>query len=68
MCPFKAGELVIYKPSDAGRGKSIMTDLADLRPGARYRVVRVDRDCVVLEGFESSPTGGLYWREFERVD
>jgi len=65
--PFKAGDIVVYKPSSRGRGKSVMTDLARLRPGERYKVTRVEKDTyLVLEGFESSPTGGLHWTEFER--
>jgi hypothetical protein len=63
--PFKAGDVVVYRPSPAGRGKSVMTDLKNLQAGQRYRVARVEReDFLVLEGFESSPTGGLHWTEF----
>ncbi len=55
-----------YRPTDNGRGKSLMTDLAALQPGGKYRVARVVQGLyVVLDGFESSPTGGLFWTEFE---
>ena len=64
-CPFKPGDWVIYKPTSRGRGQVIMTDLAELKPGERYRVARIDKkDYVVIEGFENSPGGGLYWTEF----
>jgi hypothetical protein len=64
--PFKAGDLVVYRPSAEGRGKVIVTDMASLQPGQRYRVIRVEEDAyLVLEGFEASPSGGLYWTEFE---
>jgi hypothetical protein len=65
-CPFKPGDLVIYRPSKTGAGKSAMTDLRLLRRGERYRIARVEKDAyLVLEGFEDSPTGGLHWSEFE---
>ncbi len=42
-----------------------MTDLADLQPGERYRVVEVHQlGYVVVAGFEASPGGGLHWTEF----
>jgi hypothetical protein len=67
-CPFKVGEYVLYKPSPEGRGRIIMTDLYDLKPGEEYKIIRVvDALYVVLEGFESSPGGGLYWTEFEKI-
>jgi len=67
-CPFNIGDTVIYKPSTRGRGQSIMTNLAALKPGEKYKVVRVDKgDYIVVEGFEDSPEGGLYWTEFVKV-
>jgi hypothetical protein len=67
QCPFKVGDFVIYRPSAIGRDKSTMTDLRALKPGSRYKVVRIDKGVyVVLEGYESSSAGGLYWSEFER--
>jgi hypothetical protein len=67
-CPFKVGDSVIYRPTAIGRDKSVMTDLGNLTPGGRYKVARIDKGAyVVLEGYESSPAGGLYWSEFERV-
>jgi hypothetical protein len=68
--PFKVGEFVIYRPSAVGGDKSVMTDLGDSRPGARYKIVRMDEEAyVVVEGHEASPAGGggLYWSEFERA-
>jgi len=66
--PFKAGDTVVYKPSSAGLSRSLMTDLAKLQPGKRYKVARIEKDAyLVLEGFASSPTGGLHWTEFQLV-
>ena len=65
--PFKAGDTVVYEPSDVGRGKVLMTDFERLEAGRSYKVVRIERDdYLVLEGFESSPGGGLFWTEFAR--
>jgi hypothetical protein len=64
-CPFKVGDIVIYKPTVRGRGLVAMTDLAKLEPGKKYKVARIDEGIsVVVEGFEDSPGGGLYWTEF----
>ena len=64
-CPFSVGQIVVYRPSERGRMQDINTDLADLVPGKAYRVVRIESDVyVVVEGFENSPGGGLYWTEF----
>jgi len=63
--PFKAGDTVIYRPSARGKGLVVMTDLAALQPGKRYKVARIDDGVfVVLEGFEDSMAGGLFWTEF----
>ena len=67
-CPFKVGDDILYKPSFEGLGQSVMTDLRALKPGKKYKVVQiVDDFYVVVEGFESSPGGGLYWTEFEKT-
>jgi hypothetical protein len=64
-CPFKVGDTVVYRPSRHGRGHVIMTDLAALKPGNKYKIVRIVNEvAVVIEGFENSPGGGLYWTEF----
>jgi hypothetical protein len=64
-CPFKAGDTVVYRPTHRGRGLVIMTDLAALIPGNKYKVLRIEREAyVVVEGFENSVGGGLYWTEF----
>jgi hypothetical protein len=42
-----------------------MTQWAALKPGERYKIVRIDRDAyVVPEGFENAVGGGVYWSEF----
>lgn len=64
-CPFKVGDIVAYRPSNKGRGAVVMTELAALIPGNKYKIVRIDNDiCVVVEGFENAAGGGLYWTEF----
>jgi len=64
-CPFKVGDTVVYRPSSRGRGLGVMTDLASLEPGNRYRIVRIDNEAyVVTEGFENAIGGGLLWTEF----
>jgi hypothetical protein len=65
-CPFKAGDWVTYKPSSRGRGLIIMTDLSRLIPNQKYKVSRIEgNDYIVVEGFENSVGGGLFWTEFE---
>ena len=64
-CPFKVGDTVIYKPSFRGRALDVMTGLAGLKPGEKYKVARIEKGYyVVVEGFENNPGGGLYWTEF----
>jgi hypothetical protein len=64
-CPFKAGDTVIYKPTHEGRGRIIMTDLAALEPGHKYKIMRIEKDAyIVPEGFEKAVGGGLFWTEF----
>jgi len=67
--PFNPGQWVCYTPTSRGRGLNAMTDLSALVPGQRYRIARVvDASYVVLEGFETSPTGGLHWSEFSAAE
>lgn len=64
-CPFTVGDVVVYRPTLKGRGAVIMTDLAALKPGNKYKIVRIDEGIsVVVEGFENAVGGGLYWTEF----
>ena len=65
-CPFMVGEFVTYRPTQIGRDKLLHTDFADLQPGSRYKIARIEKEAyVVPEGYEESPEGGLYWTEFE---
>ena len=65
VCPFKVGDVVVYRPSERGRALLVMTSLAALQPGTKYKISRIDKDCyLVLEGFEAVEVGGLYWSEF----
>jgi hypothetical protein len=42
-----------------------MTEFAALKPGAKYKIVRIENgEYLVPEGFENSAGGGLYWTEF----
>jgi hypothetical protein len=67
ICPFKAGDVVVYRPSLKGRDHVLMTKLSELKPGESYRIARIAHDYyVVLEGFEDDPGGGLYWTEFSQ--
>jgi hypothetical protein len=64
-CPFQVGDTVIYRPSERGRGLLVMTGLAALQPGKKYRVVSIQKGAyIVVEGFENVPGGGLHWSEF----
>ena len=64
-CPFQVGQTVTYRPSLRGKDLGVMTDLAALEPGRKYKVARIDRgQYVVVEGFETATGGGLYWTEF----
>jgi hypothetical protein len=43
-----------------------MTDIRDLVPGGTYKIAAIIKDVyLVLDGLEASPTGGLYWTEFQ---
>lgn len=65
-CPFKPGDIVVYAPSIRGRGHLVMTDLAKLQPGNKYRITEVfEEDYVVLEGFENSVPSAIFWSEFK---
>ena len=67
-CPFRAGELVTYSPSDHDLGHLVMTEYANLKRGGTYRIARIDKDVyLVLEGFEKAAGGGLFWTLFSKV-
>lgn len=43
----------------------IMTDLAALKSGNRYRIARIEEDVyIVPEGFEKAIPCSLHWTEF----
>jgi hypothetical protein len=68
-CPFKVGDTVVYQPSNKGRGSIVMTNLAALQRGNKYKIVRIDEGVsVVVEGFENAVGGGLYWTEFSATE
>jgi hypothetical protein len=64
-CPFKAGDVVVYRPTLRGKGLNAMTDLSALKARNKYKISRIVKEVyLVVEGFENSPTGGLFWTEF----
>ena len=63
-CPFTVGETVVYRPSNQGRGLVVMTGLSALKPGTEYKIIRIQHDHIVVEGFENVSAGGLHWTEF----
>jgi hypothetical protein len=64
-CPFAAGNVIVYQPSEIGRAKIIMTEFARLIPGEKYRIARIEGyNYIVPEGFENTAGGGLFWTEF----
>ncbi len=61
-CPFKAGDFVVYMPSERGYA---LEDGERLEIGKKYRVKLIEKKhYVVVEGY-SSPGGGIYWTEFQ---
>jgi hypothetical protein len=64
-CPFKVGEMVVYKPSARGHAYD---DGDRLIIGKAYRVSAIVQESyVVVEGYEDHPGGGIYWTEFEQA-
>jgi hypothetical protein len=64
-CPFNIGDCVVYTPSTRGRNLLVMSVFADLVPGQRYEIVKIENDAYVfVRGFEEVPEGGLHWTEF----
>ena len=64
-CPFSVGQSVVYRPSERGRMQDIMTDLDALMTGNTYKIAKIQNELyIVVEGFENSPGGGIYWTEF----
>ncbi len=66
-CPFKAGEYVIYQPSE--RGYNLIDGV---RPviGKKYLIIKIEMDnYVAIEGFDDPACGGgIYWTEFKKAD
>ncbi len=65
-CPFKVGDVVIYRPSTRGLGLEIMASPeGKLTPGHRYVISDIQKEnYIVVEGYKH-PGGGLYWTEFQ---
>ena len=62
-CPFRVGDLVVYKPSRRGHA---LDDDDRLEIGKEYRIDKISRELyVVVEGYQH-PGGGIYWTEFTR--
>jgi hypothetical protein len=64
-CPYRVGDIVVYRPSERGLGLSA-NDSSRLTPGKRYKVSEILKaQYVVVEGY-NHPGGGLYWTEFDK--
>jgi hypothetical protein len=62
ICPFKAGDHVVYRPSE--RGHNMDMPEGRLVPGKTYVVQEIQQErYVVVEGYRH-PGGGIYWTEF----
>ncbi len=64
-CPFKAGDVVVYRPSQRGIGLGVM-----IGPGGKpeigqsVRITKIiDGKYVGWEGLDH-PSGGIFWTEF----
>ncbi len=65
-CPFKAGDVVVYAPTSRGRGLLIITDLAKLKTGHKYRISEIYEEYyLALEGFEKAVPSAIFWSEFK---
>jgi len=62
-CPFKAGDLVVYRPNDRGIALSMM-ERQKLVPGHAYRIKEIQKAAYVLVEGYTHPGGGIYWTEF----
>lgn len=62
-CPFKAGDLVVYRPSQRSYDQTAMYS-ERLVPGHTYRVKEIQEGVYVLPEGYNHPSGGIYWTEF----
>ena len=64
-CPFKVGDIVVYRPSQHGWGYEVMWPLDErLVPGREYVVREVQNDTYVVVDQPRHPPGGIVWTEF----
>lgn len=64
-CPFKPGDLVVYRPSDRGHGWSMADGLII---GHTYRVASIQSESyVVVAEVIHDPPRGIHWSEFSPV-
>jgi len=64
-CPFKVGDVVIYRPSARGKGLSA-NDRPEWNPkiGEAVRIVKIEKGAyLVVEGY-AHLGGGTHWTEF----
>ncbi len=68
-CPFREGDLVVYKPSRKGRDLDVMSAAAEkLTEDAVYRVRTIQNHMyIIVEGY-THPGGGIHWTEFRRAN
>jgi hypothetical protein len=64
-CPFKVGDVVFYRPSYQGYGKTVMHGpTGQPKISQAVKIARIVQDAfIVYEGYDS-PAGGIHWAEF----
>ncbi|MCE2684723.1 MAG: hypothetical protein LW857_06095 [Verrucomicrobiae bacterium] len=61
-CPFKIGQIVIYRPSKHGYNQCAMMERLEI--GKSYKIIAIIEGLYVeVEGY-AYPGDGLYWTEF----
>jgi hypothetical protein len=64
-CPFKVGDVVIYRPSGRGLALDIMASATGkLIPEKQYTVAAIQNNNYVLVAEYNHPGGGIFWQEF----
>jgi hypothetical protein len=66
VCHFRAGDEVIYRPSQKGFDSDAM--IGQLTPGNRYRIEAIQKEVYVLVENYTHLSGGIYWTEFKLLD
>ena len=64
-CPFKAGDIVVYKPSQHGYGWG---QVHTLEMGKVHKISEIPKEVSVLVEGDIHLGGGIYWSEFQRAN